>query len=138
MVSPWNVLPVLVLFALAPGCHRRHASGEPDALPASAAREDPDQEARALYAVRCVMCHGPDGAGDGPAASVLTPRPRNFHDPAWQAGALDRQIETIIVRGGAGVGRSAAMPPFPTLASRPAVLAAMRRQVRAFGHVADR
>lgn len=31
-----------------------------------------------LFAVQCTSCHGVGGAGDGPAATALTPRPRNF------------------------------------------------------------
>ena len=33
---------------------------------------------RAAYEARCVQCHGKDGKGDGPAASTLNPRPRDF------------------------------------------------------------
>jgi len=31
-----------------------------------------------IYEYRCSMCHGEDGAGDGPAADFLYPRPRDF------------------------------------------------------------
>src|SRR5262245_54688257 len=31
-----------------------------------------------VYEVRCVGCHGADGKGDGPAAELLVPRPRDF------------------------------------------------------------
>ncbi|HSE96199.1 MAG TPA: cbb3-type cytochrome c oxidase subunit II [Methylomirabilota bacterium] len=39
-----------------------------------------EQEARgkAVYARRCVGCHGPSGDGNGPAATFLDPRPRDF------------------------------------------------------------
>ena len=33
-----------------------------------------------VYASSCAACHGPDGAGDGPSASALDPRPSNFTD----------------------------------------------------------
>jgi cbb3-type cytochrome c oxidase subunit III len=33
---------------------------------------------KTIYATHCVECHGADGRGDGPAAPVLTPRPRDF------------------------------------------------------------
>jgi mono/diheme cytochrome c family protein len=33
---------------------------------------------KAIYDQRCVQCHGVDGRGDGAAAPVLTPRPRDF------------------------------------------------------------
>ena len=43
-------------------------------LAAGAANAQPD----ALYARYCVTCHGPEGRGDGPAAGLLSPRPRDF------------------------------------------------------------
>ena len=40
-----------------------------------------DQVARgkAVYERRCIGCHGPKGDGNGPAATFLDPRPRNFN-----------------------------------------------------------
>ncbi|MBI3597622.1 MAG: c-type cytochrome [Nitrospirae bacterium] len=32
-----------------------------------------------IYFRKCVWCHGPEGAGDGPSADRLWPRPRNFN-----------------------------------------------------------
>jgi DMSO reductase family type II enzyme heme b subunit len=32
-----------------------------------------------IYFKECVWCHGPEGAGDGPGADRLWPRPRNFN-----------------------------------------------------------
>ena len=42
--------------------------------------QTPDQVARgkAVYARRCVGCHGTKGDGNGPAATFLDPRPRDF------------------------------------------------------------
>jgi len=36
--------------------------------------------AQGLYAKQCVVCHGPDGAGNGPSASLLAPAPTNLHE----------------------------------------------------------
>ena len=42
------------------------------------------ERGRDLYVVNCVTCHGVAGAGDGPRAYFIFPRPRNFQDPATQ------------------------------------------------------
>lgn len=36
-------------------------------------------EGEKIYFRKCVWCHGPEGAGDGPSADRLWPRPRNFN-----------------------------------------------------------
>lgn len=87
-------------------------------------------EATQIFATRCTPCHGPSGAGDGPASAGLTPRPRNFHDAAWQGSVTDDYIERIIQYGGAGVGKSPAMPANPDLMERAVVVAALREHVR--------
>jgi mono/diheme cytochrome c family protein len=107
------------------------AAAAPAAAPAAgavpaAARE----EAKQVFATRCTTCHGPNGAGDGPASAGLTPPPRNLMDPQWQASVSDAHIEQIIRYGGAAVGRSPAMPANPDLAARPDVVAALLDHVR--------
>jgi len=87
-------------------------------------------EAEQIFKTRCVTCHGPEGAGNGPASAGLTPPPRNFQDPAWQASVTDAHIEQIVQYGGAAVGKSAAMPANPDLMSKPDVVAALRAYVR--------
>ncbi len=42
------------------------------------AQEKPPAGAKAVYEKRCAWCHGWEGAGDGPAAEFLNPRPRDF------------------------------------------------------------
>lgn len=46
--------------------------------PEKASAEDVEA-GKAIYFKKCVWCHGPQGAGDGPAADRLWPRPRNFN-----------------------------------------------------------
>lgn len=90
------------------------------------------EEAKKIFENRCTPCHGPAGAGDGPASAGLTPRPRNFQDKAWQTAVSDEHIERIISYGGAAVGRSPAMPPNPDLSDKPEVRA-LREYIRGLG-----
>ena len=90
-------------------------------------------EADNIFATRCQTCHGPTGSGDGPASNGLNPRPRNFHDAAWQASVSTEHITKIVQFGGAGVGKSAAMPANPDLTERGGVVAALTGKVRGFG-----
>lgn len=40
-----------------------------------------------VFAKNCAQCHGPEGLGDGPAASTTNPRPRNFsQQTGWKNG----------------------------------------------------
>jgi mono/diheme cytochrome c family protein len=84
----------------------------------------------AIYAARCATCHGADGDGRGAAAVGLTPSPRDFRDPAWQASVSDARIEQVIAQGGPSVGLSPLMPPHPDLAADRARLQAVRAHVR--------
>jgi mono/diheme cytochrome c family protein len=93
----------------------------------------PPEQAKALFAARCALCHGPTGAGDGVASAGLTPKPRNYHDTAWQASVTDEALRTVIKEGGAAVGKSAVMPPNPDLVDKPDVVDELVKLVRAFG-----
>jgi len=135
---------LLLLFALACGGESEAPSAPaapaapapaPAAAPAAPAAgeaggEAARVEAEQIFTTRCVTCHGPQGAGDGPASAGLTPPPRNFQDPAWQASVTDAHIEQIVQYGGAAVGKSAAMPANPDLMSKPEVVSALRAYVR--------
>jgi hypothetical protein len=79
-----------------------------------------------------VLCHGETGKVDGPGGMALDPRPRDFGDPSWQSTVTDEYVERIIARGGVAVGKSPSMPPNPDLQSKPEVVTALRRLVRAF------
>ena len=93
---------------------------------------DPKAQAQEIFANRCTPCHGPSGKGDGPASKGLTPPPRNFGDPAWQASVTDDHIEKIIKFGGAAVGKSPAMPANPDLMAKPQVVTELKNIVRGF------
>lgn len=60
----------LVCGGLLVGCSSQGSSGDANASPLSRGAE--------LYALHCVVCHGIDGAGDGPAATLLLPPARDF------------------------------------------------------------
>ncbi len=63
---------------------------------------------------------------------MIRPAPRSLADPAWQASVTDDQIRTIIVRGGAAVGRSPSMPASPDLAGQAQVLDGLVGLIRSF------
>jgi DMSO reductase family type II enzyme heme b subunit len=63
-----------------------------DALPegfkkaelAPAPPADVIEAGKRVYFTKCVWCHGVDGAGDGPGADRLWPRPRNFNQGTFK------------------------------------------------------
>jgi mono/diheme cytochrome c family protein len=64
-------------------------------------------EGKSLYEDKCMICHGQDGKGDGPAALSLNPKPKDFDRPEfWNQKDLD-QVITNQVKNGKG-----AMPAF--------------------------
>ena len=67
------------------------------ASPVGAAAQQVD--AKALYTRLCTACHGSTGAGDGPAAAALTPRPASFTDSVFQSKRTDQQLTTAITDG---------------------------------------
>lgn len=101
--------------------------------PAAPAELPPEAIAKAndIFVQRCTPCHGASGHGDGTASGTLDPKPRNFSDPTWQKSVTDDYIVKIIKVGGAGVGKSAAMPSNPDIRSAD-VLAALKNKVRSF------
>jgi len=43
------------------------------------------KDTKAAYETNCVLCHGATGRGDGPAATALNPKPKNFADKTIQS-----------------------------------------------------
>ncbi len=66
---------VLVLAGIGLVAYFSRAKGPP-AVPAETAQLV--QLGKTLYGENCAACHGTSGKGDGPAAYLLLPRPRNF------------------------------------------------------------
>ena len=116
----------------APAAAPAPAEAQPPAAAATASAPSPAdmKQAEEIFAGRCTPCHGPQGRGDGPASVALTPKPRNFTDPAWQAAVTDDHTEKIVLYGGAAVGKSPAMPPNPDLDQYPGVIKGLRAHIR--------
>jgi len=55
------------------------------------------QEAQALYAKNCTMCHGVAGKGDGPAGKALKPPPGDFKTSL--AGKSDADLAKLLKEG---------------------------------------
>lgn len=136
----------LVLCAAAMGCSKNEAnSPAPAPAPDLGATKPAEPSAQAsptaaptvldakdVFKTRCVMCHGEDGKGDGPASAALNPKPRNYTDATWQKSVTDDQIKKTITGGGASVGKSPIMPAQPDLASHPEVLDGLVKIIRGF------
>ena len=92
-----------------------------------------NEQAQLMFESVCANCHGADGTGNGPAAATLNPKPRNYTDAAWQASVTDDQLKEIILKGGAAVGKSPAMPGNPNLQDHPEVVEGLVKIIRGFG-----
>jgi high-affinity iron transporter len=64
-------------------------------------------QGKALYEEKCVICHGANGKGDGPAAAALSPPPKDFSRPEFWNRENVVQIITNQVKNGKG-----SMPAF--------------------------
>lgn len=87
------------------------------ARPGSADAQDAER-GRAVYEAWCAECHGAEGAGDGPAADRMLPRPRDFAAARYQvrttgSGELptDADLLRVIREGIPGT----TMPSWPNL-----------------------
>lgn len=127
----------IALGALAVACSKSEGP-KPEPTPATAtaaatAATPAPGSGQEVFASRCSVCHGTSGHGDGVGAAALNPKPRNYTDKEWQKTVTDEDLKKVIVQGGAAVGKSAAMPPNPDLASKPQVVDELVAIVRGFG-----
>ena len=60
----------------------------------------------------CASCHGPRGAGDGPAGQNLEPRPARHDDGAYMNALSNQHLFRVIKEGGAALGKSPLMAPW--------------------------
>ena len=63
------------------------------------------------YLANCMVCHGAEGRGDGPAATALNPKPRDFTSGVWKQGGSPAQVFKTVSDGMSGTP----MPPFSSL-----------------------
>lgn len=88
-------------------------------------------EARLLYRRHCSSCHGRDGRGRGPAASVLDPPPRDFRSDTV-ARRTDGELFEVISEGRPRTG----MPAWKGVLSEEERRALVRYLRRAFSREA--
>ena len=79
------------------------------------------EEARTIYQERCMTCHGETGNGDGPAAAVLNPKPKDFQDCGAMSQITDEQLFNAIKGGGQSVGLSPLMPAWSAAVTDPQI-----------------
>ena len=141
-MRPSSVLLIASLSLALAACGKKEAADENAGAPTapspttgaapSGGGGDATARATEIFNSRCTPCHGATGGGDGAASASMNPRPRNFHDTAWQQVVTDDHLTKIIQFGGAAVGKSPAMPANPDLKD-PAVVAALVAHVRELG-----
>ncbi len=70
------------------------------------------EKGKKIYQENCLPCHGATGGGDGPAAAVLKPKPRNFKEGKFLYGDTMAALKKTVKNGVNGT----AMPAWgPTL-----------------------
>ncbi|MBT8451350.1 MAG: cytochrome c [Deltaproteobacteria bacterium] len=107
-------------------------AAEPASAPTPAAQPTggPVTEAAEIYKLRCAVCHGTTGKGDGEAAAALDPKPKDLTTDEWQSSVTDDYLRKIIVRGGVAVGKFPTMPAAPDLDAKPDVLTELVKYIR--------
>ena len=58
----------------------------------------------------CFNCHGKEGKGDGPAAQILNPTPRDFTNCKFHKKRKDGELFWVIKNGSAGTGMVPLIP----------------------------
>lgn len=56
-------------------------------------------QGKALYEDKCASCHGTNGDGQGPLASVFTPVPADFRNPGFWQGNVNQKITNTVKNG---------------------------------------
>lgn len=133
----WSLLVgvSLVVGLSGPGSSWGQDETMPEGFTRQPAPEKPAAEqieaGKRVYFTKCVWCHGVEGAGDGPGAVRLWPRPRNFnagtfkirHTASGQLPLIDVDLLATVTHGLPG----SAMPPWEGILTEQ-----QRRDVLAF------
>jgi mono/diheme cytochrome c family protein len=82
----------------------------PPPLP-DAAEVEAGHEGETIFQMRCFVCHGREGKGNGPASIGLGATVRDLTTPSWQDSTSDETIGSVIRNGAQAVGGSVAMVP---------------------------
>ncbi len=70
---------------------------------------------RQIYQLRCAMCHGAGGRGDGAAGASMNPRPTNLTTRDQRTALSDSAVAAVIMSG------RRTMPAFGRLLTKPQV-----------------
>lgn len=71
-----------------------------DVMKAGVASAEAIAKGKDLYKTNCASCHGDNGTGDGAAAAMLNPKPRNFTSLAgWKNGSKVSQMYKTLDAG---------------------------------------
>ena len=72
---------------------------ETPSAPTRVSTPDSVAKGQAVYLQKCFFCHGEKGDGQGPAAGILNPKPRDFTREELKYGASDEAIFETIANG---------------------------------------
>lgn len=85
--------------------------------PTAALAQDPYKESARLYDTYCAQCHGVQRNGKGVNTVGLSVQPKDHTDAAGMGSLPREQIIRAVKDGGAGVNKSALMPPWSSILS---------------------
>jgi mono/diheme cytochrome c family protein len=114
----WKHFVVLAIFTLLAGTSPAQETKNEQEKPAAAQKAPPEvanrknpvaptassmAEAKKLFSIDCVMCHGKEGDGKGELAVSLKLSPPNYHDETAMKKFTDGELFDIITNGKGGM-----------------------------------